>query len=233
MSDKAIVVLSGGQDSMTCFAQAYVDCHGDISAVSFEYGQRHVAEINAAKKMCEDFKVPHVIVDLSTLLSNGTSALTDTSLEVGKPHPLMPGVPSSFVPMRNAIFLTAAYGLAMERGANLVYTGVCETDYSGYPDCRMDFAKALHKALTLGYPVQGEPILFLTPLMYLDKAQTFKMAADLGDVAGITVLDYIIENSVTCYHGDVTTRHAWGTGCGKCPSCELKAKGFAEYKMRY
>lgn len=233
MSDKAIVVLSGGQDSMTCLAQAIQDCHGAVSAVSFVYGQRHAAEIEAAKKICEDWSVPHIIVDLTSILSGGTSALTDTSLEVGKPHPLMPGVPSSFVPMRNAIFLTIAYGLAMEQGINLIYTGVCETDYSGYPDCRGEFIAMLNRTLGIGYPNSGEEILIVTPLMNLDKAQTFKLARDLGDVATYDVLGYIIENSVTCYNGDVTTRHEWGTGCGACPSCDLKAKGFNEFVERY
>jgi len=233
MSDKALVVLSGGQDSMTCLAQAIADCQGHVSAVSFVYGQRHVAEIEAAKKICEDWTIPHIVVDLTSILSGGTSALTDTSLEVGKPHPLMPGVPSSFVPMRNAVFLTIAYGLAMEQGINLIYTGVCETDYSGYPDCRGEFISMLNRTLGIGYPAPGEEILIVAPLMHLNKAQTFKLARDLGDMADQDVLGYIIENSVTCYNGDVTTTHEWGKGCGTCPACELKANGFEEYKSNY
>ena len=218
----ALVVLSGGQDSITCLGYA-LSVFTKVSAISFRYNQRHVVELECAAKVCAKHGVPHRVVDMGQLLSSlVTSALTGAG-EVGKPHAYKPGLPSSFVPGRNALFLTLAHAYAQEIGAQAIVTGVCQTDYSGYPDCREDFVRKLNVALDAGYETK---IQILTPLMSLDKADTFKLAAEVG------FLETVLEDSHTCYNGDHQTRNKWGYGCGKCPACELRAKGFAEFKKR-
>lgn len=218
----ALVVLSGGQDSITCLGYALA-VFTSVSAISFRYNQRHAVELECAAKVCAKHNVPHRVVDMGQLLSSlVTSALTGAG-EVGKPHAYKPGLPSSFVPGRNALFLTLAHAYAQEIGAQAIVTGVCQTDYSGYPDCREDFVRKLNVALDAGYETK---IQILTPLMSLDKADTFKLAAEVG------FLETVLEDSHTCYNGDHQTRNEWGYGCGKCPACELRAKGFAEFKTR-
>lgn len=215
----AVVVLSGGQDSMTCLALARVNAP-KVHAISFDYGQRHKVELQAAATICEKWNVPHTVVEVGALRSLVTSALTNTTDNVSANHPRLKNLPASFVPARNALFLTLAHAYAQEIGAGFVYTGVCQTDYSGYPDCRDVFVLKLQKALNVGYEAD---IKFETPLMYVNKAATFRMAHELG------VLPDIIEHSHTCYNGERDKVHAWGRGCGECPACKLRAKGWDEF----
>lgn len=218
---KALVVLSGGQDSVTCLGYALA-MFKEVAAISFHYNQRHAVELGCAKKLCAKYDVPHKLVDMGTMLSSlVTSALTGEG-KVGQPHVYKPGLPSSFVPGRNALFLTLAHAHAQEIKAEAIITGVCETDYSGYPDCRDGFIRVMSLALNTGYQTPG--LAILTPLMHLTKGMTFALADELG------WLSEVIENSHTCYEGDHTTRHEWGYGCGVCPACQLRAKGWEDYK---
>lgn len=215
----AVVVLSGGQDSITCLAVARRNST-KVYAITFDYGQRHQAELNAAQEICRVWDVPHVIVKVDALRSLVTSALTTKDGDVGANHPRLKALPASFVPARNAIFLTLAHAYACEVGASAVYTGVCQTDYSGYPDCRAGFIEQLQDALNVGYDAKVE---FVTPLMHLTKAETFHLAHALD------VLPEILRVSHTCYNNDHETKHEWGYGCGLCPACKLRAKGFDEF----
>jgi 7-cyano-7-deazaguanine synthase len=235
---KAIVVFSGGQDSTTVLGRA-LHLGYECFALAFNYGQKHAVELQQAQKIADELSVNLRIVDVREFgnLMAGMSALIGNGmgLDVASQSPLahMPqGIPASFVPNRNALFLTIAHGYAQVMGANSVWTGVCETDYSGYPDCRANFVRALEFALNTGYQTR---IDFVTPLMHLTKGETFKMAEDAG------VLDLVINESHTCYHGvrgevyegilheDVAT-FEWGHGCGECPACKLRANGWAQYQ---
>jgi 7-cyano-7-deazaguanine synthase len=215
----ALVVLSGGQDSVTCLGYALKYCK-KVSAISFLYGQRHAIELQCARQLCEKYNVDQKVVALDFLPDLVTSALTGDG-EVGQPHAHKPGLPSSFVPNRNALFLTVAHAHAQEIGATVILTGVCQTDYSGYPDCRDEFVRALASALNIGYQTN---IQIATPLMNLSKGETFSLAEDVG------FLQEVLEMSHTCYNGDHETKHEWGFGCGTCPACLLRAKGWAEFK---
>ncbi|UPT53321.1 queuosine biosynthesis ATPase [Synechococcus phage Ssp-JY38] len=221
MEKHALVVMSGGQDSVTCLGVALKECHS-VTALSFNYGQKHAVELDAARYICSLYGVPHDVIDLSPVLQSMRSSALVTHGDTTAPHPILSGLPASFVPARNALFLTAAYGIAIEKGATHIYTGVCQTDYSGYPDCREAFIKSLNVALDIGYE---SSIRIVTPLMHLNKAQTFALAQEVG------VLSTVLKHSVTCYNGDIDTRHDWGRGCGTCPACELRAKGWREYKQ--
>jgi len=230
MSDNklALVLLSGGQDSTTCLAWT-LERFGRVETVGFIYGQRHAAEMEArprilsalrtqfplwADKLGED----HVL-SLDVLKEIGGTALTTAAkIEMGAR-----GFPTTFVPGRNVLFLTAAAALAYRRNCRDIVGGMCETDYSGYPDCRNDTIKAVERTLNLGMDTQ---FTIHTPLMFIDKAATWKLAKQLG---GETLIDLIIEETVTCYLGDRKRRHAWGYGCGRCPACELRAKGYERY----
>jgi 7-cyano-7-deazaguanine synthase len=215
----ALVVLSGGQDSVTCLGWALAT-YERVSAISFHYNQRHEVELGCAALLCQKYKVPHKLVEMGTLLTSlVTSALTGVG-EVGLPHAYKPGLPSSFVPGRNALFLTLAHAHAQEIKADLIITGVCETDYSGYPDCREVFVSALGVALNIGYETK---IPIVTPLMHLNKAETFALAEHFG------FLQEVIENSHTCYKGDHSTKHEWGYGCGECPACVLRKAGYDQF----
>lgn len=215
----SLIVLSGGQDSMTCLGLALHN-KDKVSAISFDYNQRHAVELQAAKDVCSLYGVPHKMVNMGGMLTDlVTSALTGVG-DVGLPHAYKPGLPSSFVPGRNALFLTLAHAYAQEIRADTVMTGVCETDYSGYPDCRSGFILSMEAALNLGYQTN---IRVKAPLMERTKAETFALAALAN------FLPIVINESHTCYRGDHTTAHEWGYGCGNCPACELRAKGFAEY----
>jgi 7-cyano-7-deazaguanine synthase len=218
-SDPAVVVLSGGQDSMTCLALAQ-SRHDEVIAVSYLYGQKHRTELAQATLVADRLNVPHIVLDLSFFGNLVTSALVDDAGDTTKPHAYKPGLPASFVPNRNALFLTIAHALAQESEAKYIYTGVCETDYSGYPDCRAVFITALQDTLNIGYQTSIE---IITPMMHIDKAATFALAEDLG------VLDMILEDSHTCYNGDRTIRHAWGYGCGKCPACTIREAGWNKF----
>jgi 7-cyano-7-deazaguanine synthase len=230
---RAVVCLSGGQDSTTILGKALHDGF-ECFAIGFDYGQRHRIELEQAAKIAAALNVPYQVLDIKSFGKLVTSALARQEGTFGVPHERMASVPSSFVPNRNAVILTLAHAYTQEVGAEVVFGGMCETDYSGYPDCREVFINSLENALNIGYLTK---IKFITPLMHLNKAATFKMAEECG------VLDLVIEESHTCYNGvrndkaDDTgrgfvsvPRFEWGHGCGECPACELRAKGWDEYK---
>lgn len=218
--DPAVVVLSGGQDSVTCLGVAMAR-HEKVVAVSFAYGQKHVTELRQAALIADRHGIKHGIIDLSFFGGLVTSALTSHG-DTTKEHPNKPGLPASFVPNRNALFLTLAHAIAQECGATHIYTGVCQTDYSGYPDCREGFITALEEALNIGYETS---IRIVTPIMHLAKGETFALADELG------ILREVIEDSHTCYNGDRSVRHEWGYGCGKCPACVVRARGYDEFRF--
>lgn len=222
--DPAVVLFSGGQDSTTVLALAQ-NAHVKVHAVGFDYGQRHAVELECAKEIADEFGVTYQIIDFKFLGASVTSGLTRAQGDVdfGESHARLKQLPSSFVPGRNALMLTTAFAIAGELGAKYLYTGTCQTDYSGYPDCRENFVKALELTLRMGYEQDTE---ILTPVMHLDKADTFAMANELG------VLQTIVEKTNTCYHGDRSTRHDWGYGCGECPACQLRANGWEEFRRR-
>lgn len=240
---KAVVVFSGGQDSTTVLG--YARWAGfEPHALAFNYGQKHAVELQQAQKIADKLGVPLTIVDVREFgkLVGSKSALLNNGQEVGEKSLLADNLPASFVPNRNAMFLTMAHGYAQIIDADTIFTGVCETDYSGYPDCREVFIKHLEHALNVGYQTA---IKIITPLMHINKAETFKMAERVG------VLDLVLDESHTCYNGvravptsvDVDGKahygweggddphfHEWGHGCGKCPACELRAKGWQAYQ---
>jgi 7-cyano-7-deazaguanine synthase len=217
----AVVVLSGGQDSATCLALAR-ETHPLVYAISFDYGQRHAVELSCASRLCAKWHVRHTIVEVNQLRTLVSSALLDRSLNVGDRHERLKELPASFVPARNALMLTLAHAYAAEVDAGVIYTGVCQTDYSGYPDCREKFINLLEQALNTGYDAN---IRIVTPMMHIDKAATFAMAARLG------VLDEIVTLTHTCYNGvhDDAHFHPWGYGCGMCPACDIRAKGWTKF----
>ncbi len=228
MNDRhALVLFSGGQDSTTCLAWA-LDRFAHVETVGFAYGQRHAVELEARPGILERLgNMPgwagrlgadHVL-SLDVLKEIGGTALTeDRTIEMGKN-----GLPNTFVPGRNILFLATAAALAYRRDCRHLVGGMCETDFSGYPDCRNDTVQATARALNLGMDAD---FTVHTPLMWIDKAATWKLAEDLG---GKGLVDLIIEDTVTCYLGDRAHRHAWGYGCGACPACDLRAKGYAGY----
>lgn len=227
---KALVLFSGGQDSATCLAWA-LDRFDHVETLGFDYGQRHRVELDVrgavahavaasvpgwADKLGED-----QLLDATVLGAISETALTrDVGIEMGEN-----GLPTTFVPGRNLLFFTLAGAYAYRRGIRHIVSGVCETDYSGYPDCRNDTVKAMETALNLG--MEADFVLD-TPLMWIDKAATWGLAEELG---GAALVEAIIEQTHTCYEGDRTHRHAWGYGCGTCPACDLRAKGFAAYSQ--
>lgn len=209
---KALVVLSGGQDSATCAAWAH-DWFGSFECITFEYGQRHRKEVWAARRIANLFGVFHNVVHMPVLAGNPASGLTNKDVDVNEVDPVTK-LPKSFLPGRNLVFLTAAASYAMGRGIYDVITGVCETDYSGYPDCRRNTILALERAIQLG--TEPLPALsFHTPLMHLSKAETVIMSE------GLTKGWDALSLSWTCYEGGERP-------CGKCPACVLRAKGFQE-----
>jgi 7-cyano-7-deazaguanine synthase len=224
----ALVLFSGGQDSTTCLAWA-LDRYARVETLAFDYGQRHRIELDCrltvraelrrrfpdwADRLGEDH-----LLDLSVLGQVGDSALTvDRAIEMQAD-----GLPNTFVPGRNLLFLTLAGALAYRRGASVLVGGMCETDYSGYPDCRDNTLKALQVALSLGL---AAPMTLETPLMFLTKAQTWSLAEDLG---GAALVDLLVEHSHTCYLGERGRRHPWGYGCGHCPACALRAAGHSAW----
>lgn len=217
---KAVICLSGGQDSTTLLGKALHDGF-ECFAIGFDYGQRHKIELDQAAKIAASLRVPYQVLDIKSFGKLVTSALAREEGTFGVPHERMASVPSSFVPNRNAVILTLAHAYAQEVGADVVFGGMCETDYSGYPDCREVFIDALEKALNIGYLTD---IAFVTPLMHLNKAATFRMAAEVG------VLDQVLDLSHTCYEGNHNDKHEWGYGCGKCPACELRKSGWEDYR---
>lgn len=225
---RALVLFSGGQDSTTCLAWA-LDRFDVVETVGFDYGQRHRVELDArlnvlrqvrsqfpawAGRLGEDH-----MIDLSVL-----GAISDTALTSESEIKLSAnGLPNTFVPGRNLVFLTMASALGYRRGLDVIVGGMCETDFSGYPDCRDDTIKATQVAVSLG---MGQRFTFETPLMWIDKAQTWELSQALG---GKLLVDLIVEYTHTCYHGDRSQRFDWGYGCGVCPACELRKNGFERW----
>ncbi len=227
-SDTALVLFSGGQDSTVCLAWALAR-FARVETVGFLYGQRHAVELE---------RRPHIrtrvagldqawsarlggdyVVKLDALAAMSETALTrDAAITIAES-----GLPTTFVPGRNVIFLAFAGALAYRRGAKHLVAGMCETDFSGYPDCRDDTLKAMQLALNLG---MDRSFVIHTPLMWVDKAATFALAHELG---GQALVDLLLEDTHTCYLGDRSRRHAWGYGCGECPACRLRAAGYAKW----
>jgi 7-cyano-7-deazaguanine synthase len=228
MHTTALVLFSGGQDSTTCLADALVK-YQRVETVGFDYGQRHRVELDArltvlarlrerfpewAARLGDDH-----LLTVDVLGQVSASSLTqDIAFEMQAN-----GLPNTFVPGRNLLFVMLAGALAYRRGLEVIVTGVCETDFAGYPDCRDDTMKALQVALTLG---MDRRFVIETPLMWIDKAATWALAHRLG---GDALVELIVEDTHTCYLGDRTHRHAWGWGCGTCPACELRARGWDRY----
>jgi 7-cyano-7-deazaguanine synthase len=227
-TSSALVLFSGGQDSTTCLAWA-LDRFDLVETVGFRYGQRHRAEMDARPRILDLVRhhfpqwrdrvgADHVLT-LDFLREIGGTALTDAvAIEIGK-H----GLPTTFVPGRNIAFLSAAAALAYRRGCRDLVGGMCETDFSGYPDCRNETIRATERALSLGMDVQ---FTVHTPLMFIDKAETWRLAKRLG---GKPLIDLILEETVTCYLGTRERRHEWGYGCGRCPACTLRSEGYRRY----
>mgnify|MGYP001024555233 CR=1 FL=1 len=226
---KALVLFSGGQDSTACLAWA-LDRFAEVETLGFDYGQRHRIELDCRQTVRAEIaaQFPHWAPKLGEdhLLDLGLlGQISDTALTQEREIELQAnGLPNTFVPGRNLLFLTFAATLAYRRGASVLVGGMCETDFSGYPDCRDNTLKALQVALSLGLDT---PMTLDTPLMFLTKAQTWAMTEALG---GTALNDLIVEHTHTCYLGERTTRHAWGWGCGRCPACELRARGWDEFQ---
>lgn len=237
MHSSALVLFSGGQDSTTCLALALTK-YQRVETIAFDYHQRHSIELEARLNVLSEIKsrFPHWgerlgqdhLLDLAVLGDVSETSLTrDMAFKMESS-----GLPNTFVPGRNLLFLTLAAALAYRRGLDVIVTGVCETDFSGYPDCRDDTMKAMQLALSLG---MDKRFLIETPLMWIDKAATWQLAYELGQSAltsggGGQLVDLIVEHTHTCYLGDRTLRHAWGYGCGACPACDLRAKGWSRWQ---
>lgn len=228
----ALVLLSGGQDSSTCLAWA-LDRFPRVETVGFDYKQRHNVELVCRKEILR--RLPALrpewegrlgedyLLDLAVLGEISESALTrDVEIAVAEA-----GLPNTFVPGRNVIFLTFAAALAYRRNLGHIVGGMCQADYSGYPDCRDDAVKALQVSLNLG---MGRSFVLETPLMWRDKAEAWDLVRRLG---GEPLVELILEHSHTCYRGLREQRHEWGYGCGSCPACELRVKGYREFRDRF
>lgn len=225
----AIVLFSGGQDSTVCLAWA-LERFSRVETIGFDYSQRHAIELSVRARLREKMAALNSgwasrlgddhMIRLDALAAISDTALTrQTAIEIADS-----GLPTTFVPGRNLMFFCFAGALAYRRGARHLVAGMCETDYSGYPDCRDDTVKAMQVALTLGL---DKRVAIHTPLMWIDKAETFALAVGIG---GEAFLDLLIEDSHSCYLGDRSKRHDWGYGCGTCPACQLRAQGFAKFK---
>jgi 7-cyano-7-deazaguanine synthase len=229
LSNSALVLFSGGQDSTTCLAWALAR-YPKVETVGFDYGQRHAVELAVRPTVLQKLRAlspdwdarlgeDHVI-DLSLIAKISDTALTrDVEIKMQDN-----GLPNTFVPGRNLLFMTVAATLAYRRGLDVLVGGMCETDFSGYPDCRDDTMKALQVALNLGMATRFK---LETPLMWIDKAQTWELASNLG---GPSLIELIREDTHTCYLGERGTLHDWGYGCGKCPACELRAHGYRQFR---
>ena len=228
MHTHALVLFSGGQDSATCLAWA-LSRYRVVETIGFDYGQRHRVELDCRSRFVEALRARYPqwserlgedhLLDLSLL-----GQISDTALTQEKAIAFASsGLPNTFVPGRNLLFLTLAAAIGYRRGLSVLVGGMCETDYSGYPDCRDDTIKALQVALGLGLDTR---LVLETPLMWIDKARTWRMAEELG---GAALVDLIREETHTCYLGDREHRHAWGYGCGQCPACELRRAGYESY----
>lgn len=208
-NEKALVVFSGGQDSTTCLF--YAKKHfKEVELVTFEYGQRHAKEIEVAKEIAEDQGLKHHVLDMALLSQLTPNALTSHDMTIDSHN----DVPNTFVPRRNLLFLSFAGALAYQIGAKHLITGVCETDFSGYPDCRDSFIKSMNVTLNLA---MDRDFVIHTPLMWLNKKETWALSDDLG------VLDYVRDRTLTCYNGIIAE------GCGECPACQLRQRGLNQY----
>ena len=227
--ERAIVLFSGGQDSTTCLAWA-LDRFARVETVAFDYGQRHRVELECRKHVLAEFHhlfpkwqgrlQQHHLINLGVL-----TELSDTSLTSEQEIRLSDkGLPTTFVPGRNILFLTVAGVIGSRSGVRHIIGGMCEADFSGYPDCRDDAVKAVQLALNLGMEAR---FVVHTPLMWLDKAATWRLAEQLG---GAALIELIRERTHTCYLGDRSTRHDWGWGCGDCPACRLRAEGWRRFR---
>ena len=228
MHTSALVLFSGGQDSATCLAWA-LDRYNHVETIGFQYGQRHSVEIECRTEFLSSISKSYPIwgkklgddhiVDLRSLGQVSDTALTRSRSIYFENS----GLPNTFVPGRNLLFFTFAATIAYRRGLTVLVGGMCETDYSGYPDCRDDTLKALQVTLGLGL---GSPVLIETPLMWIDKSATWGLAEQLG---GQLFVSLIIEKTHTCYLGDRRQKHEWGFGCGTCPACKLRRSGYESY----
>jgi len=224
----ALVLFSGGQDSTACLAWA-LERYAHVETIGFDYGQRHAVELDCRQQVRAELQAQFPrwgrklgadhLLDLSLLGQISATALTDSrAIEMNAG-----GLPNTFVPARNLLFFTFAASVAYRRSLGVLVGGMCETDFSGYPDCRDNTLKALQVAISLGLDA---PMTVDTPLMWLTKAQTWALTDTLG---GDRLTDLIVESTHTCYLGDRSRRHAWGYGCGLCPACDLRRKGYAEW----
>ena len=228
MNSSALVLFSGGQDSTTCLAWALVR-YERVETIGFDYGQRHAIELSMRPQLLRNLRAQNPawqdrlgddhLIDLSLLASISNSALTSDAAIAMQEN----GLPNTFVPGRNLLFLTVAAALAYRRGMTALVGGMCETDFSGYPDCRNETLRALESAINLG---MASTLRIETPLMWLDKAQSWKLAEELG---GQALVELIRADTHTCYLGERGTLHAWGHGCANCPACALRARGYQEY----
>jgi 7-cyano-7-deazaguanine synthase len=230
MHTSALVLFSGGQDSATILAWA-LERYQVVETLAFDYGQRHAVELDCRERFITLLRQRYPAwsarlgmdhrLDLPSLHQISDCALTrDQALAYESS-----GLPNTFVPGRNLVFMTFAAALAYRRGLSVIVGGMCETDFSGYPDCRDDTIKALQVALNLGI---GSRFVLETPLMWLNKAQTWRLAHELG---GPDLIELIREETHTCYLGDRSQRHDWGWGCGQCPACQLRAVGYARFRQ--
>jgi 7-cyano-7-deazaguanine synthase len=228
-SGSALVLFTGGQDSTVCLGWA-LDRYGRVETVGFDYGQRHGVELDCRRRVRDEIRRrfpawdarlgPDHVIDISSFGAIGETALTsEAEIEM-----LASGLPSTFVPGRNLLFFVYAAALGYRRGLTTLVGGMCETDFSGYPDCRDATLRALQEAIRLGTEI---PFVIETPLMRLTKAETWMLAEKLG---GEDFVDLVVEETHTCYRGARAERHPWGYGCGTCPACELRARGFEEWR---
>lgn len=225
---RALVLFSGGQDSTTCLAWA-LERFVAVETIGFKYGQRHIVEFECRQDVLRRLKSEftqwsgrlgkdHVVLIDSLSSLNETALTSDTEIEIGSD-----GLPTTFVPGRNLLFFTLAAAVAYRRGARFLVGGMCETDFSGYPDCRDDTLKALQVALNLGLDAN---LVIETPLMWMNKAQSWGLAEQLG---GSALVELIVAQTHTCYLGVRTELHSWGYGCGTCPACDLRQKGYEQF----
>ncbi len=228
-ASSALVLFSGGQDSTVCLAWA-LSKYERVETVGFDYGQRHAVELKARQRVLGQLRAAfpkwalrlgddHLLALPALAAISETSLTRGTEIEIGAS-----GLPTTFVPGRNLLFFTYAAALGWRRGISTFVGGMCETDFSGYPDCRNETLQTLAEALALGL---DKPVTIETPLMYIDKAETWALAEKIG---GQALIDLIVEETHTCYLGDRSKRHAWGYGCGACPACDLRANGWEKWR---
>jgi 7-cyano-7-deazaguanine synthase len=229
LQDSALVLFSGGQDSTVCLVWA-LERFARVETIGFAYGQRHAVELEARPRIRAALAARSAqwrarlgedrVVRIDALAEISDTALTrEMAIEISES-----GLPTTFVPGRNLVFFSFAGAVAYRRGIKHIIAGMCETDFSGYPDCRDDTIKAMQLALTLG---MDRRFVIHTPLMWIDKAGTFALAQEIG---GDALIDLLLAETHTCYLGDRQHRHAWGFGCGECPACRLRADGYAKWK---